>query len=99
MWYYRAKLWFSVQVLLYNLCWTLPILALGDFMYTTVCFLSIGFMFALLTVSFFHRQERFVMLNLGISPSSLILFSWLFQLLFLLFVGLIIVAVSATYGL
>lgn len=99
MWYYRARLWFGLQVLLYNICLALPVAAFGNAYYVLLIFLSFGFVCALLATSIVHKQQRFVMLNLGISKASLILAAWIVQVGFLIIVSLVVLAFKTVYGL
>jgi hypothetical protein len=98
MWYYRARLWFSLQVLLYNICLALPVAAFGNAFYVLLIFLSFGFASALLATSIIHKQQRFAMLNLGISKISLVLFAWIVQVVFLIVISLLVLAVMTLYG-
>lgn len=97
MWYYRARLWFSVQVLLFNCCLALPVMVF-DPMYGVISFLTLGFILSLVIVGFFFKQERFVILNLGISRISLILFAWVFQLIVLFVAVLLLYLYSLTWS-
>lgn len=90
MWFYRARIWFSIQVLLFNCVFTLPLLAAGSHFNAAASFLSIGFVLALVTVHLFFKQERFVMLNLGVSKRSLVIFAWFFQIVALLAISFIV---------
>jgi hypothetical protein len=94
MWYYRAKIWFGIQVLLYNCCFTLPVTMVGNALFILVFFLTIGYLCGLVTVSIFHKQERFVMLNLGISKLSLIAAGWLVQVVFLITLAINVISIS-----